>query len=86
MSTAPIDSVSSWPLRDRIGYFAAWGAGITLIVIAAAILIYMAYRGAQYFDLGLLTADVRLDVDLAFFTTVRTGHDEQSVIHEVPSS
>ncbi len=51
---APIDSVRSWPLRDRLGYFAAWGAGLTLIAIAAAILIYMAYRGAQYFDLGLL--------------------------------
>ncbi len=54
MSTAPIDSVRSWPLRDRLGYFAAWGAGLTLIAIAAAILTYMAYRGAQYFDLGLL--------------------------------
>jgi phosphate transport system permease protein len=54
MTTAPIDSVRSWPLRDRLGYFAAWGAGLTLIAIAAAILIYMAYRGAQYFDPGLL--------------------------------
>ncbi len=54
MSTAPIDSVGSWPMRDRLGYFAAWGAGLALIAIAAAILIYMAYRGAQYFDLGLL--------------------------------
>jgi phosphate transport system permease protein len=53
--TAPIDSVGSWPLRDRLGYFAAWGAGLTLILIAAAIVTYMAYRGAQYFDLGLLT-------------------------------
>ncbi len=52
--TAPIDSVRSWPLRDRVGYFAAWGAGLALIAIAAAILIYMAFRGAQYFDLGLL--------------------------------
>jgi phosphate transport system permease protein len=54
MSTAPIDSVGSWPWRDRLGYFAAWGAGLALIAIAAAILAYMAYRGAQYFDLGLL--------------------------------
>ena len=52
--TAPIDSVGSWPLRDRLGYFAAWGAGLALIAIAAAIVAYMAYRGAQYFDLGLL--------------------------------
>jgi phosphate transport system permease protein len=52
--TAPRDSVSSWPLRDRIGYYAAWGAGLTLIGVAAAIVIYMAWRGAQYFDPGLL--------------------------------
>lgn len=54
MSTASHDSVRSWPLRDRIGYFAAWGAGLSLIAVAAAIVVYMAYRGAQYFDLGLL--------------------------------
>lgn len=53
-ATSPLDSVRSWPLRDRLGYFAAWAAGMALIAIAAAILIYMAYRGAQYFDLGLL--------------------------------
>jgi phosphate transport system permease protein len=53
-ATSPRDSVRGWPLRDRIGYFAAWGAGLALIGIAAAILIYMAYRGFQYFDPGLL--------------------------------
>jgi phosphate transport system permease protein len=53
--TPPRDSVRSWPLLDRLGYFAAWGAGVTLIAIAGAIVIYMAWRGAQYFDLGLLT-------------------------------
>lgn len=52
--SAPLDSVSSWPLRDRIGYFAAWTAGLALIAIAIAILAYMAYRGAQYFDPSLL--------------------------------
>jgi hypothetical protein len=49
-----MDSVRFWPLRDRLGYFAAWGAGLALIAIAGAIVLYMAYRGAQYFDLGLL--------------------------------
>lgn len=52
-ATAPRDSVRNWPLRDRIGYLAAWGAGLTLIAVAGAIVTYMAYRGAQYFDLGL---------------------------------
>jgi phosphate transport system permease protein len=54
-ATSPRDSVRNWPLRDRVGYVAAWGAGLALIAIAGAILAYMAYRGAQYFDLGLLT-------------------------------
>jgi phosphate transport system permease protein len=53
-ATAPRDSVRGWPLQDRLGYFAAWGAGLTLIAVAAAIVGYMAFRGAQYFDLGLL--------------------------------
>ncbi len=53
--TSPIDSVASWPRRDRLGYYAAWIAGLALIAIAAAIIAYMAYRGAQYFDLGLFT-------------------------------
>ena len=61
--TSPIDSVSSWPLRDRIGYFAAWAAGIVLILIAGSILVYMAYRGAQYFDLGLLTESPTAELD-----------------------
>jgi phosphate transport system permease protein len=52
--TKPIDSVRSWPLLDRVGYLAAWGAGIALIAIAATIVGYMAYRGIEYFDLGLL--------------------------------
>jgi phosphate transport system permease protein len=54
MSTAPYDNVRSWPPRDRLGYYAAWGAGLTLILVAGAIVTYMAFRGAQYFDLGLL--------------------------------
>jgi phosphate transport system permease protein len=53
-ATSPRDSVRNWPLRDRIGYIAAWGAGLALIAIAGTILAYMAYRGLQYFDLGLL--------------------------------
>lgn len=52
--TAPRDTVREWPLRDRLGYLAAWAAGLTLIVLATAIVGYMAYRGAQYFDPSLL--------------------------------
>jgi phosphate transport system permease protein len=52
--TSPRDSVRGWPLLDRLGYYAAWGAGLTLIGVAGAIVLYMAFRGLQYFDLGLL--------------------------------
>lgn len=60
---APRDSVRTWPVRDRIGYFAAWGAGLALIVIAASILIYMGVKGAQYFDLNLLTQSPAPELD-----------------------
>jgi phosphate transport system permease protein len=53
-ATPPRDSVRSWPLRDRLGYYAAWAAGLTLIVVAGSIVIYMAFKGAQYFDPGML--------------------------------
>jgi phosphate transport system permease protein len=62
-STAPRDSVRSWPLRDRIGYFCAWGAGLLLIAIAGSIVIYMAYRGAQYFDLSLFFESPNSETD-----------------------
>ena len=55
VATSPRDSVRNWPLRDRVGYVGAWAAGLTLIAVAAAIVIYMGIKGAQYFDLGLLT-------------------------------
>lgn len=51
--TTPRDSARNWPLRDRVGYALAWAAGIALIVIAGSIVIYMAVRGAQYFDPSL---------------------------------
>lgn len=52
-TTAPRDSVRNWPWQDRIGYYAAWGAGVALIAVAGSIVLYMAYRGIEYFDLGL---------------------------------
>lgn len=62
-ASSPRDSAADWPLRDRIGYFGAWAAGISLIAIAATVLGYMAYRGAQYFDLGLLVESPTASLD-----------------------
>lgn len=62
-ATAPKDSVRSWPLRDRVGYVLAWGAGLLLVGIAAAIVIYMAVRGAQYFDPALFFESPNAEID-----------------------
>ena len=39
---------SSWPLADRVCLWLCWGAGVTVCLLAAAIVGYMAYRGIQY--------------------------------------
>ncbi len=44
----------SWRRRDRLVLLCAWTAGIGLCLIAAAIMIYMGYRGIQYLRPGLL--------------------------------
>jgi phosphate transport system permease protein len=63
VATAPRDSVAGWPLIDRVGYYAAWAAGLALIAIAGSIVIYMLVRGAQYFDLGMFVESPTADLD-----------------------
>ena len=63
VATAPRDSIRTWPLRDQVGYFLAWGAGMALIAIAGSIVIYMAVRGAQYFDLGMFFESPAAEID-----------------------
>ena len=46
----------AWSLFDRIGVAFAWIAGITLCVIAVAIVIYMLVRGLQFLHLDMLTS------------------------------
>lgn len=41
-------SMRTWRWSDRLLLLAAWGAGLTLCAIAAAIVLYMGYRGIQY--------------------------------------
>jgi phosphate transport system permease protein len=48
-------SVRTWRWRDRLAFVVAWGAGLGLCAIAAAIVIYMGYRGIQYLGPKLLT-------------------------------
>jgi phosphate transport system permease protein len=47
-------SPMSWRWGDRIALAAAWTAGISLCVIAMAIVLYMGYRGIQDLRPGLL--------------------------------
>lgn len=49
-----MESRASWPLRDRLGFYAAWAAGIALCVVAASILAYMAYKGLSELRPGML--------------------------------
>lgn len=46
---------ATWRWSDRLCLAACWAAGVTLCLIAGTIVVYMAVRGVQYLDLGLLT-------------------------------
>jgi len=41
----------------------AWGAGILLCLVAAAIVLYMLFRGIQYLDISLLTTHPQVGLD-----------------------
>ncbi|HXS32516.1 MAG TPA: phosphate ABC transporter permease PstA [Solirubrobacterales bacterium] len=46
----------SWSRGDKIGVGLAWAAGILLCALAAAIVLYMLFRGLQYLSLTLLAS------------------------------
>lgn len=46
--------LSLWRPLDLIGVVAAWAVGLLLVVIAAALIIYMGFRGIQYLSLDML--------------------------------
>jgi phosphate transport system permease protein len=48
------DSISSWPLVDRVGYVLCWGAGLLLCAIAGGIVLYMLVKGISYLRPSLL--------------------------------
>ena len=49
-----VESTASWRLTGRIGLGLCWAAGLLLCLIAAGIVLYMAYRGLQYLRPHLL--------------------------------
>jgi phosphate transport system permease protein len=58
-------SPMSWRWGDRLVLAAAWIAGISLCLIAAAIVLYMGYRGIQYLRPGLLFSRPQTSADQA---------------------
>jgi phosphate transport system permease protein len=52
--TRAVESSATWRLGDRIALALCWGAGLLLCAIAAAIVLYMAYKGLQYLRPELL--------------------------------
>jgi phosphate transport system permease protein len=56
-TTAPrraVEDSSSWRPLDRVMLGACWAAGLLLCLIAAAIVIYMGYKGLQFLKPSLL--------------------------------
>jgi phosphate transport system permease protein len=53
-ATGKRDSVSSWPLSDRIAYVLCWTVGIGLCLVAAAIVLFMLVKGVAYLRPSLL--------------------------------
>ena len=49
-----VESSSSWRPLDRLGLALCWVTGLVLCLLAAAIVLYMAYRGLQYLRPELL--------------------------------
>jgi phosphate transport system permease protein len=46
-------STSSWPLIDRVGYWLCWATGVTLCLIALAIVLFMLVKGLSYLQPSL---------------------------------
>jgi phosphate transport system permease protein len=56
-------SPRSWRRRDRAIYVLAWTAGVSLCLIAAAIVIFLAVEGLRYLDPMLLVTSPSASVD-----------------------
>ncbi len=57
------DSAASWPLIDRVGLACCWAAGLAVAAIAAAIVLYMAWKGISQLRPSLLVEHPTGDVD-----------------------
>jgi phosphate transport system permease protein len=48
------ESISAWPLADRLCYWLCWASGIGLCLIAGAIVLYMLVKGISYLKPSML--------------------------------
>ena len=55
--------INSWSVRDRIGVWLCWTAGIALMLIAGAIVLYMLVKGLQYVTPDLIFSHPQSDLD-----------------------
>lgn len=63
MRTHAAGTWRAWPLRDRLLLGACWAAGVGLVAIAAAIVLYMGYRGVQFLRPELFFSRPLAEVD-----------------------
>lgn len=59
------ESISTWRLGDRIGFYACWAAGLLLCSIAFAIVAFMLVKGLQELNLELVTTSPQLGLSQA---------------------
>ena len=62
-SRRPRESTRNWRRGDRIGLALCWAAGISLCLVAGAIVVYMLVRGVQYLTPHLLFTHPQPDLD-----------------------
>jgi len=58
-------SMRTWRWSDRLVWLAAWAAGLSLCALAAAILLYMGFRGIQYLRPELIFSRPQASLDQA---------------------
>jgi phosphate transport system permease protein len=57
------ESLSTWRWSDRLAFAACWAVGLALCLVAGSIVVYLAVRGVQYLNLGLVTSHPQPGVD-----------------------